>query len=219
MGPARNLARGRSPLATSRGWRPRKAWIISPRPYRHLRRDMGPNEVRLEVAGYLGPEHRGYLRGIEQQMKDWGFEGEFHYRGVLDRRGKIEFLQSLDVLSVPSAYKEPKGMFLLEAMACGVPVVQPRHGAFPEILEKTGGGILVDPDDAADLADGLLSIWRDRELAENLGRAGREGVSQHFSVAQESQRTLEVYAHYSAEVKTDSVMSREAAVLDRSRTN
>lgn len=187
--------------------------------YRHVRRDMGPNEVRLEVAGYLAPEHRGYLRGIERQMKDWGFEDQFHYRGVLDRRGKIEFLQSLDVLSVPSAYKEPKGMFLLEAMACGVPVVQPRHGAFPEILEKTGGGILVDPDDAADLADGLLSIWRDRELAENLGRAGREGVSQHFSVAQESQRTLEVYAHYSAEAKTDSVMSREAAVLDRSRTN
>ncbi len=187
--------------------------------YRLLRSDKGSGEVRLEVAGYLAPEHRSYLRGIEQQMKDWGFEGEFQYRGVLDRRGKIEFLQSLDVLSVPSAYKEPKGMFLLEAMACGVPVVQPRHGAFPEILEKTGGGILVDPEDAADLADGLLSIWKDRELAEDLGRAGREGVSQHFSVAQESHRTLEVYANYSAEAKTDSVMSREAAVLDRSRTN
>ena len=59
-------------------------------------------------------------------------------------------------------------------MACGVPVVQPRHGAFPEILEKTGGGLLVNPEDAVDLAAGLSSIWKDRELAENLGQAWRE---------------------------------------------
>jgi len=187
--------------------------------YRLLRSDMGSGEVRLEVAGYLAPEHRSYLRGIEQQMKDWGFEGDFQYRGVLDRRGKIEFLQSLDVLSVPSAYKEPKGMFLLEAMACGIPVVQPRHGAFPEVLEKTGGGILVNPEDAVDLADGILSVWKDRDLAARLGRAGREGVGEHFSVAQEARRTLEVYVNYSAGTKKEPSMPREAAALDRSRTH
>ncbi len=102
----------------------------------------------LEVAGYLAPEHRGYLRGVERQMKDAGFGHEFHYRGELDRAHKIEFLSSLDVLCVPSTYDEPKGISVLEAMASGVAVVQPRRGAFPEILEKTGGGILVEPDDA-----------------------------------------------------------------------
>ena len=164
--------------------------------YRHLRREMGPGEVRLEVAGYLGPEHRGYLRDIEGRMKEWGFEGELRYHGVVDRQGKIEFLRSLDVLSVPTVYQEPKGLFVLEALACGVPVVQPRHGAFPEILERTGGGVLVPSGDAVALAEGLASIGKDRALAERLGQEGHQGVRQHFSVTQAAQRTLEVYGHY-----------------------
>ena len=95
-------------------------------------------------------------------MREAGLAGEFHYRGVLDRDGKIEFLRSLDVLSVPATYDEPKGIFLLEAMACGVPVVQPRRGAFTEVVERTGGGLLVEPDDAEALAAGLLRVRRRR---------------------------------------------------------
>jgi glycosyltransferase involved in cell wall biosynthesis len=167
--------------------------------YRHLRLDKGLTGARLEVAGYLGPEHRSYLRGIERQMSAWGLDGELQYRGSLDRKGKVEFLQSLDVLSVPSDYKEPKGMYVLEAMACGVPVVQPRHGAFPEILEKTGGGILVDSGDAESVAEGIISIWKDPELAEELGGNGRDGVHEHYSVEQEALRTLEVYGNYTSE--------------------
>ena len=88
-------------------------------------------------------------------MRGVGTRGEFEYRGALDRAEKIAFLQALDVLSVPATYDEPKGMFLLEAMANGVPVVQPRRGAFPEIVAKTGGGLIVEPDDPEALADGL----------------------------------------------------------------
>ena len=68
----------------------------------------------------------------------------------------------LDVLSVPATYDEPKGMFLLEAMASGVPVVQPRRGGVRRIVERTGGGLLVEPDDPAALADGLYALWSDR---------------------------------------------------------
>ena len=82
------------------------------------------------MAGYLAPEHKNYLGEIEQAMKDAGLGAEFNYHGVVDREEKISFLRKLDVLSVPATYDEPKGIFLLEAMACGVPVVQPRRGAF-----------------------------------------------------------------------------------------
>ena len=64
---------------------------------------------------------------------------------IVDRQGKLDFLASLHALSVPTVYREPKGLFVLEALACGVPVVQPAHGAFPEMIERTGGGILVEP--------------------------------------------------------------------------
>lgn len=161
--------------------------------YRRLREGGEFSGATLEAAGYLAPEHRPYLRKIEQQMKDWGLAHEFRYRGVLDRAHKIEFLRNLSVLSVPSTYDEPKGIFLLEAMANGVPVVQPRRGAFPEILAKTGGGILVEPDDPDSLAAGILSLWKDPARAEQLGRAGAQGVRDHYSVTQMAQRSLEVY--------------------------
>ncbi len=161
--------------------------------YRLLRQQKGLPRARLEAAGYLGAEHRDYLRGIELEMKAWGLADEFQYRGVLDRRRKIEFLRSLDVLSVPSTYAEPKGMYVLEAMACGVPVVQPRCGAFPEIIRKTKGGILAEANDLEGLAEGILSLWKNPSLAEELGRKGAEGVREHYSVSRMASRTLEVY--------------------------
>ncbi|HET9319252.1 MAG TPA: glycosyltransferase family 4 protein, partial [Bryobacteraceae bacterium] len=124
---------------------PEKGLHVLAEAYRKLRRETDFSGATLEAAGYLAPEYRGYLRGVEQEMKKAGLSGEFSYRGVLDRAHKIDFLRSLSVLSVPGSYAEPKGIFLLEAMANEVPVVQPRHGAFPEIIEKTGGGILVEP--------------------------------------------------------------------------
>jgi glycosyltransferase involved in cell wall biosynthesis len=160
--------------------------------YRRLRaRAIGPS--RLVAAGYLAPEHQGYLAAAIDGMRKAGLEGEFEYRGELDRAQKIAFLQSLDVMSVPATYDEPKGIFLLEAMANAVPVVQPRRGAFPEIVEATGGGIIVDADDAEALADGLLSIWRDPALAASLGAAGAEGVRQHYHVGRMAEEVEAIY--------------------------
>jgi glycosyltransferase involved in cell wall biosynthesis len=166
--------------------------------YMRLRRESELPGSRLEVAGYLAPEHRGYLRRIERKMKDAGLEHEFCYRGALDRLGKINFLRNLNVLCVPSTYDEPKGIYLLEAMASGVPVVQPRRGAFPEILRKTGGGILVEPDDTASLAQGILSLWKDPALAEELGKRAAQGVREHYSASRMAVRALEVYAGIAA---------------------
>lgn len=170
--------------------------------YRILRHQLGLPRSRLEAAGYLAPEYKTYLSRIEWQMRDWELADEFQYRGVLNREEKIRFLQGLNVLSVPSSYAEPKGLYLLEAMACGVPVLQPRLGAFPEIVEKTGGGILVEvePGGASpharptceSLARGIFSLYKDPALAEELGRRGFEGVRKHYSVAHMARRTVEV---------------------------
>ena len=172
---------------------PEKGLHLLAESYLRLRRESDFGGASLEVAGYLAPEHRGYLRGIERRMKAAGLAHEFHFSGELDRARKIEFLRRLNVLSVPSTYGEPKGISLLEAMASGVPVVQPRLGAFPEILERTGGGVLVDPDSAVSLADGIYGLWKNPELAVELGRRGAQGVRAHFSAAQMAARALEAY--------------------------
>jgi glycosyltransferase involved in cell wall biosynthesis len=172
---------------------PEKGLHLLAESYARLRRETDFSGAALEVAGYLAPEHRAYLRGIERRMKAAGLSHEFHYRGELDRAGKIEFLRSLNILSVPSAYEEPKGIFLLEAMASGVAVVEPRLGAFPEILERTGGGVMVEPGNAASLADGIYGLWKNPELAAELGRRGAEGVRRFFSASQMAVRALEAF--------------------------
>ena len=162
--------------------------------YARFRRMPGVTEARLEAAGYLAPEHEKYLKGVERSLASAGLGGEFAYRGMLDRAQKIEFLKGLDVFSVPTVYVEPKGLFLLEAMACGVPVVQPRHGAFPEMLAKTSAGIGVEPADPQSLADGLYALWRDPAARADLGEKGFAGVREHYSISRSADRMLEVYA-------------------------
>ena len=85
-------------------------------------------------------------KALPRSLRAAGLGDEFVYRGTVDRAKKVQFFHDIDVLSVPSPYHEPKGLYLLEAMACGVPVVQPNHGAFPEIIERTGGGLLAQSD-------------------------------------------------------------------------
>ncbi len=155
-----------------------------------LIREKEPN-CTLEAAGYLAHEHRVYLDGIERQMRDWNLP--FEYRGVLDRPEKIAYLESLDILSTPTVYADPKGLFVLEAMAAGVPFVQPRHGAFPEIVERTRGGILCEPHNPESLAEALLLLIRDGEMRAELAANAHRGVREHYTVTQMARQTLEVF--------------------------
>lgn len=173
---------------------PEKGLHVLGETYRILRQERNLPKARLEVAGYLSPDQRAYLRRIRQQMTDWGLSREFFYGGAVDRETKIRFLEKLDVLCVPATCDEPKGIFALEAMAAGVPVVLPRRGAFQEIIEKTGGGLLVEPDDPHSLADAIFSLWKDRSLSAQLGSRGFEQVRQHYSVSLMAEKALEVYS-------------------------
>ena len=151
-------------------------------------------EARLEAAGYIAPDSKPYLEAIQKRLHDAGLGNEFHYRGVLERADKIAFLRSLDVMSMPATYDEPKGVSLLEAMACGVPLVQPRRGSFTEIIEKTGGGLLVQPDNPQSLANGLLQIARDPNHAADLSANGFRGVREHYTAAHMADKVLEAFS-------------------------
>jgi glycosyltransferase involved in cell wall biosynthesis len=107
----------------------------------------------------------------------------------------VEFLKTLDVLSVPTVYREPKGLYVLEALANGVPVVQPRHGAFPEMLEATGGGLLVEPGDPEDLARALEELMKDPTGRMQFAHGGRAAVHAQYDDATMARRTLEILSN------------------------
>ena len=172
---------------------PEKGLHVLAEAYRHLRKNGRLKNACLRAAGYLAPEHRSYLNEIQEAMNQAELGSEFKYEGVVDRQQKIAFLQSLDVLSVPATYNEPKGIFLLEAMACGVPVLQPRRGGFTEVVERTGGGLLVEPDNVDALAEGILKLETDTELRASLGQSGFQRVREHYSVSRMADSALEAY--------------------------
>ena len=173
---------------------PEKGFHVLVEAYCRLRKRPATNGIRLLAAGYLPPEHKDYLEAARKRLATAGLLHEFEYRGEVDRAAKIGFFREIDVLSVPTVYHEPKGLFTMEAMASGVPVVQPRIGAFPEIVEKTGGGLIVDPDDPDALADGILALHAEPALAESLGKAGAAGVREHYTLARMTDQVEAVYA-------------------------
>ena len=172
---------------------PEKGLHVLAEAYRLLRASGDLPKARLEVAGYMAADCQPYLRGIETRLKEANLGDEFHYHGVLDRAEKIAFLRKLDVMSMPATYDEPKGVSLLEAMACGVPLVQPRRGGFTEIIEKTGGGLLIRPDDPQSLAEGILKVYKNKELAEQLSANGFRGVRQHYTAAHMADKLMNAF--------------------------
>lgn len=146
----------------------------------------------LKVAGYLGPHRRTFLAEQEQAARDAGWGDRFHYAGEPDHAGKIAFLRGLDLFSVPTRYVEPKGLYLLEALACGVPAVQPRHGSFPELIEATGGGLLVEPGQPEALAEGLATLLKDADRRRALGANGHRAMRERFTAERMAKETLAV---------------------------
>ena len=161
-----------------------------------LRQRAETQNARLHIAGWLGEDHREYAEGVFEKLKQAGLADAFRYFGVVDRNEKIEFLKGLDVLSVPTTYREPKGLFVLEALAAGVPVVQPKHGAFPELIASLGGGRLVPPEDPASLAEQLHGLLCDADTRRQLAGDGQQAVHAGCNAEAMAKDTLQVFEQF-----------------------
>ncbi len=175
---------------------PEKGLHVLTEAFHHLRQMPGTPAVKLRVSGYLGDNNKKYFADLHHRLKEQGHGDHFEHVESPNHASKVHFLQSIDVLSVPTTYREPKGLYVLEALANGVPVVQPRHGSFPELVEITGGGLLVNPDDPLDLARGLRQLVDNPQHAAELGRKGQAVVHDRFHADRMAQETVAVYDRY-----------------------
>jgi len=148
--------------------------------------------LKLKIGGAKTPADEKYVAGLERKLAEAGCEQKVEWHPNLSFADKLKFFRNLTVLSVPATYGEAFGLYLLEAMASGVPVVQPDHGAFPEIIGMTGCGVLCRPDDPSALADALENLLLDDHAREQMTNRGIQGVRSEFSVARMAERFEEV---------------------------
>ncbi len=139
-------------------------------------------DLTLHALGWLGAMNQDYFDAQQQKIESAGLSDRFTYHGSPPLEEKVQFLTKLDLLSVPTDYHDPKGLFVLESLAAGVPVIQPDHGAFGELLRSTGGGVVVDPGDVGALAEAIGRLKEDDSLRSQLGRSGREKVMANHSI-------------------------------------
>lgn len=175
---------------------PEKGLHILVDAFQRVAEAFGADNVQLHVAGYLGKKDEPYLEELINQIQEAGLSNSFVHHGEVTRTEKIDFLNRLHVFSVPTVYRESKGLSIIESLANGVPVVQPHHGTFPEMLDATGGGILVEPESPEALATGIMELLNDAEQREHLGETGRINTHQKFNDTAIAEQLLKVFEKY-----------------------
>jgi glycosyltransferase involved in cell wall biosynthesis len=139
------------------------------------------SNLRLEIAGGMTAEDEPYVEEQRRKLVQAGLADHFSIRSNINRSQKLEFLKNLTIFSVPARYPEAFGLYVVEAMAAGVPVVLPDCGAFPEIVNTTKGGSLYDPDQPGALTDTLDRMLSDRAKAHEIGRLAHDAVSRYYA--------------------------------------
>jgi glycosyltransferase involved in cell wall biosynthesis len=160
-----------------------------------LHRSADIPDLTLHLAGAATLSDRRYLRGLRRRIAKAGASERVQWLPNIEFKEKVDFFHAITVFSMPapSSYGEAFGLPVLEAIACGAPVVQPRHGAYPEIIAQTGGGLLVEPDDPQALAMRLRQLILDPELRSRIANHG-SGVARRLFSAKNSAQAFEKVA-------------------------
>lgn len=161
--------------------------------YINLRRDDHFDNVKLCVAGSLMVADEIFVDCLKSRIEAAGLTDDVMISPDLGREEKIEFLKGLSVLTVPSMYGEAFGLYLIEAMAAGVPVVQPRSGAFPELILETGGGVLYEMENPESWAEAIRRLLSDPDEARAMGERGRLAVRENFTVERMTDGVMTVF--------------------------
>ena len=151
--------------------------------------------LSLHVAGWLGKRDESYLKSVKDQLARWGLTDRVTFAHDFSREEKIAFLSGIDVLSVPTPYREPKGLFVLESMASGVPVVLPSHGVYPDFIGK-GGGVLVPEPTPEDIADGIEGLVSDPDRWRDTSARGVEAIRTYYTDDRMADDTIQLYERH-----------------------
>ena len=146
-----------------------------------LRKRDGLGDLKLRIGGSCGPTDQVIVNELRATLATHNLSDQVEFCPNLSHAAKVDFLRSLTVFSVPARHPEAFGLYVIEALAAGVPVVQPDHGGFSEVVAATGGGRLFPAGNEEALADALEAVLRTPEEARAMAEAGRAAVRARFT--------------------------------------
>jgi glycosyltransferase involved in cell wall biosynthesis len=149
--------------------------------------------LTLHVSGGFTGSDKSFISEQITKIKANGLKSFIRIYPEFQGNSKEEFFSSIDIMSVPVRKHDGYGLYILEANASGIPVVQPDTGAFPEIIEKTKGGIIYSPDTIQELSAALEKLFDNHNLRIRLGEMGRENVLKELSLSVMSEGLSVVY--------------------------
>ncbi len=148
----------------------------------HLRSHLGNDECQLKIAGAMTAGDVPLVESLKEKLSKAGLSNAVEWRPNISREEKQNFLSQLSLFSVPVEYEEAFGLYVIEAMAASVAVVQPNRSAFPELIESTGGGVCVDMENPESLAEAWHELLGSPDRLVEMGERGRLGVEQQYSM-------------------------------------
>jgi len=158
-----------------------------------LKKKEGFEDVNLVLTGGSTGDDKKFLSDIRSRLRENGLQKQVEFHEDFEEEGLREYLEKVAVVSVPVRNGEAFGIYLLECMASGIPVVQPALGAFPEIVELTDGGVIYKENTPEALALALEKLLSDPKELDRLSSAGKAGVEKHFHIDIQAERMVEVY--------------------------
>jgi len=147
-----------------------------------LKQNPALENCRMQICGGKSQADEPFLRDIRRQLEKAGVADDVLFLPEFLGENRRQWLKDLTVMCVPEKEEAAYGLFAMEAQAAGVPIVVPKIGIFPELIELTGGGVIVAFNSPLVFAAVLAPMLLDRHSTHRLGQKGRMGITEHFNV-------------------------------------
>jgi glycosyltransferase involved in cell wall biosynthesis len=151
------------------------------------------NEVKLLISGGSTNDDKAYIKRIQSKLVKHGLNNCVEFIEDFSDEGKSDFFNRVSLLSVPVRFEEAFGIYLIESMASGIPVIQPEQGAFPEIIQDNKNGRLYKPNEPVQLANAIMELLRHDNTLEQMSLESRKSVENNFDVYIQAEKLLDIY--------------------------
>jgi glycosyltransferase involved in cell wall biosynthesis len=158
-----------------------------------LKKKPGFEDVKLIATGGSTGDDAKYIKEQKRKILENNLDDSFEIIDEFEGDTRHDFFKKVSLISVPVRIGEAFGMYLLESMASGVPVVQPALGAFPEIVGLSGGGVTYMPNSPEKLSETWAELLSNPEKMEKLSLDGYEGTKKKFNIHNHAAEIIGLY--------------------------